>query len=55
VDGRREPLFRVEHARLGIVAPAGVHRFALHYAPPGLDLGLLLAGAGLALLAFIRI
>jgi hypothetical protein len=55
VDGKDARLIRVEHARMGIVAPPGIHRFELDYRPPGFTPGLVLAGVGLALIAFGRI
>jgi hypothetical protein len=55
VDGRRARLARVEHARMAVVAPPGIHRFEFDYRPPGLLWGLILAGVGIALIAFVRI
>jgi Bacterial membrane protein YfhO len=55
VDGERKHIVRVEHARMGVVAPAGIHRFEFDYRPPGFAPGLALAGVGLLVIAFARI
>lgn len=55
LDGTPAPLFRVEHARMGIVLPAGIHRVELSHRARGLRLGALLAACGAGLLAFTRI
>jgi hypothetical protein len=52
VDGREVPILRVDHALRGVVVPAGAHRVDLSYVPRPLILGLFLAPAALALLAF---
>jgi hypothetical protein len=54
VDGTPGRVLRVEHARMGVVVPPGVHRFELDYRPPGFAAGLVLAGCGAALLVFAR-
>ena len=35
LDGARAPLFRVDHLLRGVVVPAGGHRVAMRYEPPG--------------------
>jgi hypothetical protein len=55
VDGKPARLLRLEHARMGVVAPARIHRFEFDYRPPGFTPGLALAGLGLALIVFGRI
>lgn len=54
VDGMAGRVLRVEHARMGVVIPSGVHRFELDYRPPGFAAGLVLAACGVALVAFAR-
>jgi hypothetical protein len=55
LDGRPASLLRVEHARMGVILPAGIHRVELLHRARGLVAGALLAACGAALLAFARI
>ena len=55
LDDRPTPLFRVEHSRMGVVLPAGIHRVELVHTARGLATGAFLAACGAALLAFARI
>jgi hypothetical protein len=55
LDDRPAPIIRVEHARMGVVLPAGIHRVELSHRARGLRLGAVLAACGVGLLAFARI
>jgi hypothetical protein len=55
LDGHSAPLLRVEHARMGVVLPAGIHRLELSHSARGLRVGAILAACGAGLLAFARI
>jgi hypothetical protein len=55
LDDRPAPLLRVEHARMAVVLPAGIHRVELSHRARGLRLGAVLAACGVGLLAFARI
>jgi hypothetical protein len=55
LDGWPVPVFRVEHSRMGVVLPAGIHRVELSHRARGLATGAFLAVCGAALLAFARI
>jgi hypothetical protein len=50
-DGVAEPIVRVGGAFIGWRVPPGAHRFVLHYSPPRLGLGLVVALLGIALIA----
>jgi hypothetical protein len=53
VDGRRATVRDVAGAFIGVALPAGSHRVALDYLPPGLRTGAVITGVGLlALMAF---
>ena len=53
VDGESVDLMRADTAFMAIDLPAGTHDVVLTYRTPGLDLGLALTGAGLALAAVL--
>jgi hypothetical protein len=55
LDERPVRLLRVEHARMGVVLPAGIHRVELSHRARGLTAGVILAACGAGLLAFARI
>jgi hypothetical protein len=55
LDGSDTPVFRVEHARMGVVLPEGIHRVELTHWPSGLVAGIVLALVGALLLGMARI
>ncbi|MFI5183233.1 MAG: hypothetical protein ACHQNV_02455 [Vicinamibacteria bacterium] len=55
LDGRPARLLRVEHARMGVLLPPGIHRVELSHGVRGLRIGVILAACGVGLLALARI
>jgi hypothetical protein len=51
LDGAPVRVFRVNHAQLGMVLPAGTHRVTLVYRPRGFLVGVALFGVGVVFLA----
>ena len=51
LDGRSAPLYRTNHALLGLAVPPGRHALKLEMTSPALEAGLVLCGVGLALIA----
>jgi uncharacterized membrane protein YfhO len=51
LDGRAVPLYRTNHALLGLVVPPGRHALKLEMTSPALDAGLVLCVLGLSLTA----
>jgi len=51
LDDAPARLLRVNHGEMGVVMPEGLHRVTFAYRPPGLAWGVVLAMAGIALLA----
>jgi hypothetical protein len=50
VDGAPAPVLRVNHAQLGVMLPAGLHRIDFRYRPPGFAAGACVSLATLAAL-----
>ena len=51
LDGGSARVLRVNHGEMAVALPAGPHRVAFEYRPPGLAAGLGLAVVGAAVLA----
>ena len=55
LDGAHARILKVEHARMGVVLPEGIHRVELTHRAAGLVAGMLLALLGALLLGVTRI